>query len=172
MATHSIILALEKPMDRRNLVNSIRTEFNCRTHNWCVSTVTYKHSMPCNWRQSLNKQLQTNLPDAGFRPGVFMTQTLIGTTGRNHDQCRRPKRYGFDPWVEKDSLKGVMATHSRSLLSWRIHGQKNLAGYHPWSCEESDACFMTYTFEYLKPTKKLDGPSEFFHFSLSMSPGL
>ena len=39
-------------------------------------------------------------------------------------------------------------------------------GYRPWSCEESDttdanqhACFMTYTFEFLKLTKKLDGPA-------------
>ena len=30
-----------------------------------------------------------------------------------------------------------MATHS-SILAWRIHGQRNLAGYSPWGHKESD----------------------------------
>ena len=30
-----------------------------------------------------------------------------------------------------------MATHS-SVLAWRIHGQRSLAGYSPWGREESD----------------------------------
>ena len=31
-----------------------------------------------------------------------------------------------------------MATHSWSILAWRIHGQRILAGYSPWGREESD----------------------------------
>ena len=34
-------------------------------------------------------------------------------------QCRRHKRCGFNPWVEKIPLEEGMATHS-SILAWRI----------------------------------------------------
>ena len=34
-------------------------------------------------------------------------------------QCRRHKRFGFDPWVGKIPLEEGMATHS-SILAWRI----------------------------------------------------
>ena len=37
----------------------------------------------------------------------------------------------------EDSLEKGMATHS-SILAWRIHGHKSLAGYSPWVCEESN----------------------------------
>ena len=30
-----------------------------------------------------------------------------------------------------------MAIHS-SILAWRIHGQRSLAGYNPWGPQESD----------------------------------
>ena len=46
-----------------------------------------------------------------------------------------------DTWVQslggEDPLKRGMATHS-SMLAWRIHGQRSLAGYSPWGCKESD----------------------------------
>ena len=32
---------------------------------------------------------------------------------------------------------GGMATHS-SILAWKIHGQRSLAGYSPWDRKESD----------------------------------
>ena len=31
----------------------------------------------------------------------------------------------------EDPLEKEMATHS-SILAWRIHGQRDLAGYSPW----------------------------------------
>ena len=37
----------------------------------------------------------------------------------------------------KRPLEVEMATHSR-ILAWEIHGQRSLAGYSPWGCEESD----------------------------------
>ena len=37
----------------------------------------------------------------------------------------------------KDPLEEGMETHS-SILAWRIHGQRSLAGYSPWGCKESD----------------------------------
>ena len=47
-------------------------------------------------------------------------------------QCGRP---GFHPWDWEDPLEKVMTTHS-SILSWRIHGQRSLAGYSPWGHKE------------------------------------
>ena len=38
---------------------------------------------------------------------------------------------------QEDPLEKEMATRS-SILAWRIHGQRSLAGYSPWSCHESD----------------------------------
>ena len=35
----------------------------------------------------------------------------------------------------EDPLKEGMATHS-SILAWRIHGQRNPAGYSPWGRKE------------------------------------
>ena len=35
----------------------------------------------------------------------------------------------------EDPLEEEMATHS-SILAWRIHGQRSLAGYRPWDDEE------------------------------------
>ena len=48
-----------------------------------------------------------------------------------------------ETWVRslgwEDSLEKELATHS-SILAWRriFHGQKILAGYHPWGCKELD----------------------------------
>ena len=42
-----------------------------------------------------------------------------------------PSLGGEDP-LEKD-----MATHS-SILAEKSHGQRNLTGYSPWGCKESD----------------------------------
>ena len=35
-----------------------------------------------------------------------------------------------------------MATHF-SILAWRIHGQRSLAGYSPWGGKESDMTEVT-----------------------------
>ena len=44
-------------------------------------------------------------------------------------------------WVQplglEDLLEKEMATHSR-ILAWKIHRQRSLAGYNPWSCKELD----------------------------------
>ena len=37
----------------------------------------------------------------------------------------------------EDPLEEGMATNS-SVLSWRTHGQRSLAGYSPWGCKKSD----------------------------------
>ena len=42
-----------------------------------------------------------------------------------------------ETWVrslgQEDPLEKGMATHS-SILAWRIHGQRSLVGYSPWTC--------------------------------------
>ena len=49
-------------------------------------------------------------------------------------QCRRHRRYRFDPWTWvqslgwEDTLKEKMATYS-VFLPGKVHGQRSLAGY-------------------------------------------
>ena len=50
----------------------------------------------------------------------------------------------------EDPLEKGMATHF-SILAWRIHGQRNLAGCSPWGCKESDT------------TEQLTGPRLYMH---------
>ena len=38
---------------------------------------------------------------------------------------------------QEDRLEKEIATHS-SVLAWKIHGQRSLAGYSPWCCKEVD----------------------------------
>ena len=46
-----------------------------------------------------------------------------------------------ETWVRsvggEDPLEKDLTTHS-SIIAWRTHGQRNLAGYSPWGCTESD----------------------------------
>ena len=46
-----------------------------------------------------------------------------------------------ETWVQslgqEDLLEKDMTTHS-SILAWKSHGQRSLAGYSSWGCEESD----------------------------------
>ena len=49
-------------------------------------------------------------------------------------QCRRP---GFDPWVGKIPWRRKWQP-TPVLLPGKSHGQRNLVGYSPWGCKESD----------------------------------
>ena len=46
-----------------------------------------------------------------------------------------------ETWIQsldgEDPVEKGMAIHS-SILAWRIHGQRNLVGYSPQGCKESD----------------------------------
>ena len=52
----------------------------------------------------------------------------------------------WETWVRslgwEDPLEEGIATHS-SILAWRAHGQRSLAGYSPWGCKESDTTEVT-----------------------------
>ena len=50
-------------------------------------------------------------------------------------QCRRCRRYGFDPWVGKIPSKRQLQP-TPVFLSREVHGQRNLAGYSPWGCKK------------------------------------
>ena len=47
----------------------------------------------------------------------------------------------WETWVPslgpENPLEKEMATHS-SIPAWKIHGWRNLVGYSPWGCKESD----------------------------------
>ena len=59
----------------------------------------------------------------------------------------------------EDPLEEGTATHS-SMLPWKIHGQRSLAGYSPWGHKESGTtqaqltehktAYTTYTWQPLK----------------------
>ena len=53
---------------------------------------------------------------------------------RIHLQCRRP---GFSPWVRKVPWRRKWLP-TPIFLPGEFHGQRNLAGYHPWSHKDSD----------------------------------
>ena len=52
-------------------------------------------------------------------------------------QCRKPKRCGFDPWVGKSPWRRKWQP-TPVFLPGESHGQRNLVGYSPWGCKESD----------------------------------
>ena len=58
---------------------------------------------------------------------------------------------------QEDPLEKEMTTHS-SILDWRIHGQRSLAGYSPWGCKELDMTqqllLSLLTFTFVKPKKR------------------
>ena len=57
-------------------------------------------------------------------------------------QWRRCKRRGFDPWVGKKPWR--RAWHPTPVfLPGESHGQKSLAGYSPWGCQELDTIEAT-----------------------------
>ena len=51
-------------------------------------------------------------------------------------QCRRHKRFGFNPWVGKIWRRKWHSTPV--FLPGRSHGQRSLVGYSPWGHKELD----------------------------------
>jgi len=66
--------------------------------------------------------------------------SLVAQTVKNPSVIR-------DTWVPSLGWEGPleegMATHS-SILAWRIHGQRSLAGYSLWGCKESGMTEQIY----------------------------
>ena len=51
--------------------------------------------------------------------------------------CLRWRRPGFDRWVRKIPW-GRKGQYTPIFLPGEFHGQRNLMGYSPWGCKESD----------------------------------
>ena len=73
-------------------------------------------------------------------PLQYSWASLVAQLAKNLSTMR-------ETWVQslgwEDPLEEGMATHS-SILAWRIHGQRSLAGYSPWGCNtESDTTEAT-----------------------------
>ena len=52
-------------------------------------------------------------------------------------QGRRHRRRGFNPWVMKIPWRRARQL-TLVFLPGKSHGKRNLAGYSPWGCKESD----------------------------------
>ena len=86
------------------------------------------------WRTvwSFLKKLKIELPydTARHFPG--------GASGKEHAcQCRRHKRWEFDPWMGKIPWRRKWQL-TPVFLPGESHEQRSLAGYGPWSQRESD----------------------------------
>ena len=49
-------------------------------------------------------------------------------------QCRKSRRYGFEPWVRKIPW-GMKCQPTPVFLPGKPHRQRNLVGYSPWGCQ-------------------------------------
>ena len=80
------------------------------------------------WKESLKKKKK------------FSSRTSFpaGASGKEPAcQCRRCKRCGFHPWVEKIPWRREWQP-TPVFLPGKFHGSRSRAGYRPWGCKESD----------------------------------
>ena len=65
-------------------------------------------------------------------------------------QCRRCKRHMFDSWVWKIPWSRKKWQLAPVFLPGKFHGQRSLAGYSPWSCQELEHNWATeHTYRYI-----------------------
>ena len=70
---------------------------------------------------------------------------MVGSSGEESTrQCRRCERHGFDPWVWKIPWNWKWQPSPVSCLE-NSHGQRNLVGYTPQGCKESDTSARTHS---------------------------
>ena len=61
-----------------------------------------------------------------------------GASGKEPDcQCKKHKRFEFDPWVGKIPWNRKWQA-TPVFLPGEVHGQRRLLGYSPWGHKESD----------------------------------
>ena len=87
-------------------------------------------------------------PRSSYCLGVFMKVSLGGFPGgaigkEPTCRCRRCKRCGFDPWVEKIPWRRRWQP-TQVFLHGESHGQRSLAGYSPLGHKESDTTEGTW----------------------------
>ena len=77
----------------------------------------------------------------GFFIGLYkealytvLRASLVAQMVKNLPATQRP---GFNPWIGKIPWKREWLP-TPLFLPGEFHGQRNLAGYSPWGCKESD----------------------------------
>ena len=81
--------------------------------------------------------IDSMVPLVGFSGGASSQEPAC--------QCRRHKRCGFNPWVQKIPWRRVWQP-TRVFLPGKSHGQRSLEGYSPWGHQELD---MTEAAQYV-----------------------
>ena len=66
--------------------------------------------------------------------GIWDKSSPVAQTGENLPTMWQTQVQSLG---QGESLEKEMATHS-SILAWRNHGQRSVAGYRPWGHKESD----------------------------------
>ena len=83
----------------------------------------------------------SSTPGLGRAPGEGIGYSLQDSWASLVTQTVKNSPAMRETWVQslgwEDLLEKRIATHS-SILAWRIHGQRSLAGYSPWSSKELD----------------------------------
>ena len=77
-------------------------------------------------------------------------QALPGGSGGKESACKAGDLGsipGFDPWVGKIPWRRKWQL-TPVFLPRKPHGQRNLVGYRPWGCKESDMTERLYLFAY------------------------
>ena len=78
-------------------------------------------------------------------------------------QCRKLRRWGFDPWIRKIPWRSKWEP-SPIFLPGKSHGQKSQEGYSPWGLKESDNTeWLNTSGIQVKLLQKM------YHYSLSLS---
>ena len=75
---------------------------------------------------------------------IYTPWGFPGATSGKEPACqsRRHKRHGCDPWVGKIPWRRAWQS-TPVLFPGESHRQRNLAGYGPWGCRESERAEVT-----------------------------
>ena len=149
------------PLITCSLVHSAFVYFQCischhlqlsflKAQHWplCQSSLLFSASLPgtepwpSHWR--------VRFPGvAAFYP--MLKGFLGGASGKESAcQCRRHRRWGFDPCVGKIPWRRKWQP-TPVFLPRKSHGQRSLVGYSPWCCKESDMTERAHTHTHTPP---------------------
>ena len=101
-----------------------------------------------------------DLPNSGTEPLFLPSLGFPGDTRGKEPtcQCRRHKRWAFDPWVGKIPWRR-RGQPTLVFLCGKSHGQRRLVGYSPWSCKELNMTWPLNNNKFLlsqwSPSKRL-----------------
>ena len=111
----------------------------CLLNDTTVDQDTINYSL--NFQQNVLNLYDWCTPIPTIFPGGSVVKNFSAC------QCRRHRRYRFDPWVGKIPQKRKWQP-TLVFLPRESHEQRSLAGYSPWGCKEwiSDWAHMQHTF--------------------------